>query len=520
MTAAPANLSHSWRICTSLIWNDCKQGLRKHLSGNTLRDKLLRAGGMLFGLAFMVGLHFAAFALFSYTWDSPSAHKADLITGLSTSIWAFLLFVMLSGGLVRALVVLHEQDDSNLLLSSPVSPRAILAGRLFGNALQSCLVDGFIIIPYINVRLFVAGLHLNFLWGYPVWFALAIIVTCLDGLFSFGLIRWFGLRRARFFAQAVPFLLIFGVTFSAGSLSVSVAQLSADQAHMPFSMQAHFISLSHTPLVWIAWAATGRPVALLLIFSFAAILAVVTLRLTERAFVEGTQHLTENIAAQPGTADAPFRSGILFLEVRKNLRLVVRTPMMLVQCLAQSLMPIGIACVLGREDIARAVAFFVIFAAGVLSGMLTIAAGTVEECDDLLTMSPGGGRLFRLGKMVSGCFWPVSVALLAALGLLLEGQLLLAAAILFGGVPLGLASSLAGETFATPVKPGMRPKLLADPIMMIPLLGMQIVSGLVAGVTVFAAAFSGSFLVLGLMGSYLVLVLAIGLAQLRKPLFT
>jgi hypothetical protein len=121
---------------------------------------------------------------------------------------------------------------------------------------------------------------------------------------------------------------------------------------------------------------------------------------------------------------------------------------------------------------------------------------------------------------VSGCFWPVSVALLAALGLLLEGQLLLAAAILFGGVPLGLASSLAGETFATPVKPGMRPKLLADPIMMIPLLGMQIVSGLVAGVTVFAAAFSGSFLVLGLMGSYLVLVLAIGLAQLRKPLFT
>ena len=96
---------------------------------------------------------------------------------------------------------------------------------------------------------------------------------------------------------------------------------------------------------------------------------------------------------------------------------------------------------------------------------------------------------------------------------------LLAAAVLLGGIPLGLASSMCGETFATPVKPGTRPKLLADPIMMIPLLGMQIVSGLVAGATVFAAAFSWSFLALSLLASYLILVLAIGLAQLRKPLF-
>jgi hypothetical protein len=41
----------------------------------------------------------------------------------------------------------------------------------------------------------------------------------------------------------------------------------------------------------------------------------------------------------------------------------------------------------------------------------------------------------------------------------------------------------------------------------------------VAGLTVFAAAFSWSLLLLGLLASYLVLVLAIGLAQLRKPLF-
>jgi ABC-2 type transport system permease protein len=512
---------HSARVCGRLIWNDAKQGLRKHLAGNTRRDKILRTGGALFGLAFMAGLHFGAFALVTYTSLSPSRDLPGLMAGLSTAVWSFLLFVMLSGGLVRALVVLHEQDDSSLLLSSPVSPRAILAGRLFGNALQSCLVDGFIIVPYINIRIFVANhLQLQFLWGYAVWFALAVMVTCLDGLFSFGLIRWLGMKRARFLAQAVPFLLIFGVTLFAGTLSVSVSEMSADQEHMPPKMQAQFIALTRTPLVGMAKAAAGRPLDLAMIFSASAVLAIITLRLTERAFVEGTQNLAENAsAARPGTADGIFRTGVLSLEVRKNLRLIVRTPMMMVQCLAQSLMPIGIACVLGRDDVGRAVAFFVIFASGVLSGMFTIAAGTVEECEDLLAMSPWRLRLFRYGKMLSGFMYPLGVALIVGIGLLVFGEGTYAAAVLLGGIPLGLASSICGETFATPVKAGVRPKLLADPIMMIPLLGMQIISGAIAGGCVFAASYSGELLALSLLASYLILFFCIGLAEIRKPLF-
>ena len=522
-SVSPSLFSHGLRVGLRLVWIDILQGIRKHLAGSTRRDKALRAGGALFGLSFMAILHVCAFALLAYSTVGPHddpKELRDVWRGLGTAVWCFLLFVMISGGLVRALVVLHEQDDSNLLLSAPVSPRAILAARLLGNALQSCVVDGFIIIPWINVLVFVFH-KWNYIWGYPIWFALAVIVTCIDGLFSFGLIRLFGLRKARLLSQAVPFILVFGVTFFAGSLSVSIASMNlSENTHMPPELQAHFVALSHSPFVWINRAAGGHPGALAGIFSFAALLGWVTLLVTERPFIEGSQLLAEDTgSAKPGTADAPFRSGVLLLEVRKGLRLIVRTPMMLVQCLAQSLMPIGIACVLGREDPARGLAFFVVFAAGVLSGMFTIAAGTVEECNDLLEMAPRDPRLFRFGKMLAGSFWPLTVAIIVALGLLLTGHPVLAFAVFFGGIPLGLATSLLGETFATPVKPGMRPKLLADPIMMVPLLGMQIVSGLVAGATIFAAAFSPMLLVAGMFGSYFILVLAIGLAQIRKPLF-
>ncbi len=74
-----ASWSHSLRVCGRLIWNDCKQGLRKHLSGDTARDKILRVSGALFGLLFMAGLHFGAFSLVTYTALSPSQDQGALM---------------------------------------------------------------------------------------------------------------------------------------------------------------------------------------------------------------------------------------------------------------------------------------------------------------------------------------------------------------------------------------------------------------------------------------------------------
>jgi hypothetical protein len=285
---------------------------------------------------------------------------------------------------------------------------------------------------------------------------------------------------------------------------------SGNGAHFPPGLRRQFVQLVHTPLALMARAAEGEAGALASILVTAVVLAYVTLRWTERAFVAGTQ----NLAAQAGRgssrrADRPFRTNLFLLEMTKNLRMVARTPMILVQCFAQVFTPIGVAVLIGRDDAARAVAFFIIFASGVLAGMITIAAGTVEEADDLLGMAPRRAIRFRWGKIASGF-----------LCLAIPIRPLEAGAVFFGGLPLGLAASLVGETFTKPVQPGQKPRLLADPVMMIPLLGLQITSGLVAGVTVFAAALSFSALVAGLAGCYLILGLLVGLAQLRKPLWT
>ncbi len=43
-TSAVGSWTHPVRVCGRLVWNDCKQGLRKHLAGQTLREALAARG--------------------------------------------------------------------------------------------------------------------------------------------------------------------------------------------------------------------------------------------------------------------------------------------------------------------------------------------------------------------------------------------------------------------------------------------------------------------------------------------
>ena len=99
-------------------------------------------------------------------------------------------------------------------------------------------------------RLYFSG-HWECLWGYPVWFALAIIGHLYRRPFSFGLIAlaWIAKGTILFAGRALSFSSLES-PFLPVLLSVSMAQLDASenhQMHLP-KMQAHFIALNHTPL--------------------------------------------------------------------------------------------------------------------------------------------------------------------------------------------------------------------------------------------------------------------------------
>ncbi len=168
--------------------------IRRHYTGSSVRARLLQLLATLSVLLVALIVHGMALGAVIYV-NRASLHAETTLEGVSALVWNFLIFVMTSGGLIRALIVLHEQDDTDLIISSPAPIRSILAARLFGNTIQSCTVDGFIIVPWINIMVLTHGFW--YLCGYPIWILLAMIVTSYDGLLTLSLVRYFGFNRAR-----------------------------------------------------------------------------------------------------------------------------------------------------------------------------------------------------------------------------------------------------------------------------------------------------------------------------------
>ena len=104
-------------------------------------------------------------------------------------------------------------------------------------------------------------------------------------------------------------------------------------------MQGQFIYLSHTPLALLAAAASGNFSALIIVFGERAGPGVGDAAPHRARLRRGGRSISPRTRAGAAStpADAPFRPGLLALEIRKNLRLIARTPMILVQCIAQVL---------------------------------------------------------------------------------------------------------------------------------------------------------------------------------------
>ncbi len=336
-----------------------------------------------------------------------AASGRTLPLAFETVIWFFFGFFMLGASMNHAVTVLFERADFDLLLSSPVSPRAILLARLTGMATSSALAVAFFLLPMLNGA--AIGLSARYLMGYVVWLQLATIMSCTGVWLTLLLVRWLGARRARIWVQVIAAL--FGATI------YIVFQLqNAMPAELRHRMAETTKALASDPsATLVARAARGEALPLLILFGIAGCAALVTTRMLGRTFVTGIQEAGMVRVRKRRHGTFRFSEGLIRATFRKDLRLILRDPLLLSRVLPSVFYLVPVLFPLhrlGQVGAAGILGPFAVFAALMLSGSLTLVAASGEEGWDLIRLSPASTVTLRIAKIAAGMALPTALVLL------------------------------------------------------------------------------------------------------------
>ena len=332
-------------------------------------------------------------------------------------IWFFAGFVMLGSAMNHAVTVLFERADFDLLLSSPVSPAAILLARLSGMSAAAALSVALFLFPMLDGA--AIGISPRYLWGYAVWAIVATTVACGGVWLTLILVRWLGVRRARVWAQVIAALLgatIYIIFQLQNLMTPEVRQATAGSLRRFFT---------HPAVTIIPRAARGEALPLLYLFALAITSALATTRLLGRVFVTGIQEAGVVRIRSSRIRAYHFVEGLIWATFRKDVRLIMRDPLLLSRVLPSVfyLMPVLFPIhQFGHVAAGGLLAPFIVIAAIMLSGQLTAVAAAGEEGWDLIRLSPASTVTLRLAKIAAGMALPMVLALLIAVIIALLGR--------------------------------------------------------------------------------------------------
>ncbi len=319
----------------------------------------------------------------------------------------FLVFTILSSVTVRSAVqVLFERGDVDLLLSSPLHPRTVLAAKGVWVMLTALSSLAFIVVPVtVGAAIFLGWRVLGVL---PLLIALALIGAALGLVITLALVRAIGARRARTVAQVV------GVLFGAGIYLLTQLGrfINPDSAPWLVAVEAYLETIpADSPLLIPARAALFEPLPSLLMLGIGIALFYASVQVTHRAFLTGaTAGLGGSRArVSKNTKVAPFRPGAFWNVLVKEWRLIFRDPLLISRTLQQLiyLVPIAIALFSGSRSSAGIVGFYAflafaaIFIGGSLAQNLTQIVIAAEDAPELLRMSPTKPATLRWAKLVA-----------------------------------------------------------------------------------------------------------------------
>lgn len=311
--------------------------------------------------------------------------------------------------------MLYQRGDLDLLLSSPISSRKLVAVRLLGLAIEAVGSVAMLLLPFANA---------NALQGRPHWLALypALAAAGLAGsgiglALALGLFTLVGPRRARVVSQIVATLV--------GASAVVAAQLIAV---LPSGAQTALFASVSSPtgganallrlLTTPERAASGDVRAILAWLAVASAIFLGSIVLFGDAFVTAAMRSAGAPATQGRSrAKSRFRIGLGAAMRVKEHRLLWRDPWLISQMMLQALytLPVGLALwknggVTGSAGIAFGPTLVVI--AGQLSGSLAWIALSAEDAPEFLATAPATRGQIERAKLAAVAF-PVALAMTA-----------------------------------------------------------------------------------------------------------
>jgi ABC-2 type transport system permease protein len=342
-------------------------------------------------------------------WVRNSGFRPGTLEILCLDLALLLIWtLMLSQTLSNAAMVFYQRGDLDLLFSSPIPSRRVLAVR-------SLAIAGNV-LPFITVMLSAVIIPVGVI-AHPRWLSVYVVLGSLSLLaavagvwMAMGLFAVIGPRRTRTVSQILAALI--GATMFLIGQSYNLLGRHRFQGFFSdikaFAAAGRFDPAS--PWSWPARAALGEPIPLIvLVVIVLVIFAASTLVLGER-FARNAAAAIGSLEGKPlkeGRDRARFNGTPFSVLVRKELRLLSRDPTLWSQILLQMLYLTPIAALLvknAHSHITGAVATGVAgvtFLSGQLAGSLGWVTISAEESPELLQCAPVAPERLRRAKVAA-----------------------------------------------------------------------------------------------------------------------
>lgn len=370
---------------------------------------------------------------------TPSPPMLAIVTALLVLVFTF----MLSACIKRSVEALYERGDLDLLLSSPIASRSILAVRLAGVVIGTALLFLFFLAPFANAGLALG--HPGLLTLYPVVISMALIAATLAMLLTLGLVQLLGVRRTRVVAQLIG-ALVGAAVFIVSQLYNTPLQEPMDRAVVALApLLAPGRALGPDSLAWLPARAVLGSGAAALALALAGLAAyTLALALTHRVFVRGTQLAAGAVQRAPPPVALRrhgFGRSLTHTVLVKEWRLIVRDPQLVSQVLLQLLYMLPLCGILLTNDHAPLanVGAGLAFVCSSLTSSLAWIIIAAEHAPDLLQAAPCAKGALRRAKLIAAVAPPLGLVSLPLLWAATHQPL--AAALMSMAVMLGAVSA-------------------------------------------------------------------------------